>query len=331
MKKTLVTVLLLVLTSVAVITAAAQDEACIAAASTSLAAFSEACGPVGSGAMCVNLGSANSSPLLGEVNDYAGLRLASLNVEAGTWGLGNAALANGSRVAIVGGVEYRDVSEAASQPATLVVTAETGINVRASGSDSATIVGGMRGQETAVANGRNADATWIRVQLSEDNPAGDVVGWVFTEVIDFSGDLLNLPEVADNDLAATPAPSYEAMQAINFRSVGEANCAGSGAAGLFLTSAFREESSFLINGALIRVNGVVFVTANNEEMTVGVMQGTASVTVNRITKNPPLASALSIPLVAEAPITGIVPAAVGNQLATLDIQSLSLAYGSLAR
>jgi hypothetical protein len=331
MKKFLVMALLLVLTSLALVTATAQDDVCVPAASEALASFAEACGPVSSGAMCVNLGSANSTPLSGDVADYAGLRLNALDAAAGTWGLGNAALTNGSRVAIVGGVEYRDVYESASEPVTLSVVAETGINVRESGSTDATIVGGMQGGEAATANGRNADATWLRVTLSEDNPAGEVVGWVFTEVIDFEGDLLNLPEVTGNDLAATPAASYEPMQAINFRSIGEANCAGSGPAGLFLTSAFQQESSFLINGALIRVNGVVFVSATNEAMSVGVMQGSASVTVNRITKNPPLGAALEIPLVADAPITAVAPAAVGNQLAALDIQSLSLAYGSLAR
>jgi uncharacterized protein YgiM (DUF1202 family) len=331
MKKVVIVALLLVLTSIVVVTAAAQDAACVAAASETLAAFTDACGPIGSGTMCVNLGTANSSPLVGEINDYGGLRFNSLSADANIWGLGNGGLTNGSRVAIVGGVEYRDVSEAASNPFTTVITAETGINVRESGSISANVVGGMQGNESAEANGRNADATWLRVQLSEDNPAGNVVGWVFTELIVSEGDLLSLPEVGDNDLAATPASSYEAMQAINFRSIGDSNCAGSSPAGLFLTSAFREESSFLINGALIRVNGVVFVTASNDEMTVGVMQGTASVTINRITKNPPLGAALEIPLVADAPITSITPAAVGNQLIALDIQSLSLGYGSLAR
>jgi hypothetical protein len=117
---------------------------------------------------------------------------------------------------LFGDVEIRNAVETNVEPITVNVTSTGDINVRSGPSTNDERIAGLANGETAVADGRNPDSSWLRVQLSEGNP-----GWVSADLVTVDGDvtLLNV------ETPALPPPPLNPMRSFYFKSgIGDAPC-----------------------------------------------------------------------------------------------------------
>jgi uncharacterized protein YraI len=151
-------------------------------------------------------------------------------------------------------------------PPTLNVTAANQANVRSGPSTNVNVVGSLSAGETLVGDGRNADATWVHIQLADGGS-----GWVFAELVSLDGDINTLNVVTEE----TPVEEEEAPVVVppmsNFTirtGDGTSACAGELPSGIVVQSPDRQIPDEAALVGSIPIPSVTF-TMNNVEIVMG--------------------------------------------------------------
>lgn len=292
---------------------AAQDGTCAAIVQQALAAVEDACAATGRNEACYGNVSVQATPRDGVENlvfeqqgdlvsvaDLDVLRLRALDPETDTWGIALMKLqANlpdtlpGQNVTFLlfGDVEIENAVEPAPDLVTMEVTSSGGINIRSGPSTDNPVIGSLTNGETVIANGRNGDATWLRIQV----PDSDALGWVFAELVTGDDDRQTLAEVdpADTALPFTP------MQAFYFRTgVGATDCADAPADGVLIqTPAGAGKINLRANDVEIQLGSTAYLQAQPDDvMRVSVVEGEAQVTAGGETVTVPAGAQVEVPV-----------------------------------
>jgi hypothetical protein len=239
----------------------------------------------------------------GDIIDVAGVRtleLEPLDETSDIWGIALMQLqANlpetlpGQNVTFLlfGDVEIRNAVEGNIEPVTFNITATGNINVRSGPSSNDEPISQLADGETVVADGRNPDNTWLRIQQPEGNP-----GWVSADLVTLDGDLSLLNVV---DPLALPPPSLTPMQSFYFQSgIGDAPCAEAPDSGILIqTPEGVGQISFTVNDVNIQLGSTAYLQAQpNAEMTVNVVENQATITAQGVTQSVPAGSRVRVPL-----------------------------------
>jgi hypothetical protein len=186
----------------------------------------------------------------------AALMTSPADIETGTWGValvniqaglpaGNAPL----RAILFGEATLTSVVKADTGNAVLLPVKtidEDPVLLRAAASPNEPQVTRLQaGQKDAVADGRNAAGTWVRVRLATDKTT--LVGWANALQVKVTGDIKTLPVLDDRDV--TPAFLYTApLQAFTLVTGSKTACPEA-SAGLILQLSGKETARLLVNGA----------------------------------------------------------------------------------
>lgn len=237
---------------------------------------------------------------LANVADVQSIRLSALNVEANTWGIALMRLqANlpdtlpGQNVTFLlfGDVEIENAVETGEALATIDVTSGGGINVRTGPSTNYAVAGSLATGETVIANGRNADSSWLRIQI----PDSDSLGWVSAPLVTTEGDIesLSVVEAGDEEVPFTP------MQAFYFTtSITGTNCEDAPADGILIQTPEGVGSINLrANDVDIQLGSTAFLQAQpSDEMIVSVIEGQGEVSADGVSVTVPAGSQVTIPM-----------------------------------
>jgi hypothetical protein len=234
------------------------------------------------------------------VTDMASLRLSAMDTSAALWGVALMRLQvnlldelarEPVMLLLFGDVEITnrvDAVPSVTFPAT-VRTNGSHARVRStpyvtSGSQITTLVDG----DTVTATGRTEDGRWIRITLDNERSA-----WI-------ASFLLNAEESFDTlDVVGPRSAVYAPMQAFYVESgVNDAACPEAPNSGLMIqTPEGVAQVTFLINEVDIQLGSTVFFQANaGQELTVSVVEGSASVTADDVTRKATAGSQISVPL-----------------------------------
>lgn len=201
---------------------------------------------------------------------------------------------------LFGDVEIRNAVETAT-PVTLEVASTGDINVRSGPSTNDERISQLANGQTVVADGRNPDSTWLRIQLPDGTP-----GWVSAELVTTTGDVSLLTLV--DPLALLPPPSpLTPMQAFYFQSgIGDAPCEEAPDSGILIqTPEGVGEINFTVNDVDVQLGSTAYLQAQaSGEMTVNVVEHEASVTAQGVTQVVPAGTRVRVPLDANLVASG---------------------------
>lgn len=209
-----------------------QDaQTCSTFVQQALTTVQDACGNTGRNQACYGNFSLEATPREGisnfafdqrgdiaNVGDLQTLRLNGLNPQTNTWGIALMKIqANlpdtlpGQNVTFLmfGDVEIDNAVSPGSSAASIQLTANSNINIRQRPSTEDPVIGSLSKGEIILANGRNDNSTWFRIQI----PDSDSLGWVFGNLVTPTGDPSTLSVV---DAANQEVP-FNPMQAFYFR------------------------------------------------------------------------------------------------------------------
>jgi hypothetical protein len=239
----------------------------------------------------------------GDIVDVVGVRaltLEPLDAASDVWGVALMRLqANlpetlpGQNVTFLmfGDVEIRNAVETNVDPITLEATATGNINVRSGPSTNDEPISQLADGEIVMADGRNPDSTWLRIQLPDGTP-----GWVSAELVTFTGDLSLLNVV---DPLALPPPLLTPMQAFYFQSgIGDAPCDEAPDSGVLIqTPEGVGQINFTVNEVDIQLGSTAYLQAQaSGDMTVNVVENQATVSAQGTTRFVPAGSRVRVPL-----------------------------------
>lgn len=241
------------------------------------------------------------------VTDIASLRLSSMNIDRGEWGVSlirvraslpeedtmqNVELLLFGNVEIRQGVADDDAATATPPPmppATIGITAGNNVNVRSIPSTGGAVIGVVNSGTTVIADARNAAGDWVRINLADESATPEY-GWVFVSLFTIDG---NVDALTITDPNAAPGatvveeqpagPVYGPMQAFFFTSGGEDRpCAEAPDSGILIqTPDGAGVIEFLINEVVISLGSTAYLQAiPNDAMLVSVVEGQAAVTAN---------------------------------------------------
>ena len=214
------------------------------------------------------------------INQINSLRLEAFNNINNQWGVvvlkAQANLPDtvpGQNVVMVlfGDVELTQAELVDDESLNLTVSASSSVNVRQEASRDATLAGSLGSGKSAVANGRNADNSWLHIEQSDGTS-----GWVFAELLSIEGDLNSLP-VLD---ATGGSESDLTTQAFYFRSgIGTADCLETPNGLLLQSPPGGPITTLNINGAWVSFGSTIFVQASpdSNQMTINTLAGVAQV------------------------------------------------------
>lgn len=193
-------------------------------------------------------------------------------------------------VLLFGNVEIQNqVSGTPPEPVLIEVTAQNDINIRAAPSTNNLILGVLRYNQTATADGRNEAGDWLRIIIPESNDTG----WVYAPLVTVDGDV-------DELLVTDPnAVTYGPMQAFYFRSgVSDRPCDEAPDSGILIqTPEGAGEITFLINEVTIELGSTIYLQAQpSAEMTISVVEGQARVAALGTTVTVPAGARVRVPL-----------------------------------
>ncbi len=296
-----------------VTTATAQDSTCAPLVEQALSSVEEGCAAAGRNQACygyVDLTATARADAenftfdqagdVANVADVQSLRLSALDEVANTWGIALMRLqANlpdalpGQNVTFLlfGDVEIENAVEPTEALTTIEATSTGAINVRTGPSTNFAVAGSLTTGELVIANGRNADASWLRIQIPESN----ALGWVSTPLVttEDAVDTLSVVEASDQEVPLAP------MQAFYFRTgITGTTCAEAPADGILIQT---PEGAGMIN---IRANDVdiqlgstAYLQAQpGADMTVSVIEGEGAITADGVTVTVPAGAEVTIPL-----------------------------------
>jgi hypothetical protein len=162
------------------------------------------------------------------------------------------------------------------------------INVRLLPSTEAVTVATAPSQSTLLATGRNSDTSWLRVKVEDGRE-----GWVYVPLVSSADDLETLSVVEPASVYYSP------MQAFYFQSgVDDAACPEAPNSGLLIqTPEGVGKVKFLINEVDIQLGSTVFFEAQpGDEMTVSVVEGSATVTTGGVSYKAVAGTQIGVPL-----------------------------------
>lgn len=140
------------------------------------------------------------------------------------------------------------------------VLALRGVNLRATPSIAATVIGSLLQGETYTAVGRLEDNTWVRVRLETGQ-----IGWVSAQFLQSNLGFMELTAVSPN------SPAYLAMQAFDLYT--EDACS----AVLLIAPKSAGIYELAINGLIVQVHGAALVNLAENEISVASLAGETSV------------------------------------------------------
>ncbi|MDX2136447.1 MAG: SH3 domain-containing protein [Chloroflexota bacterium] len=302
-------------------TAAAQNETCTAIIQEALAVVGEACAATGRNQACYGNIQLAATPRDGapaftfeqpgdvvNIADVETLRLSALDTDESSWGVALMQLqANlpdtlpGQNVTFLlfGDVEIENAVEPSAPLPTLEAISTGSINVRIGPSTEAGIAGSLASGETVTVNGRNADASWLRIII----PDSGSLGWVRADLVTAEGDVNSLEVVEADDLEIPFTP----MQAFYFRTgIIGTTCAEAPQDGILIqTPEGAGEITLRANDVDIRLGSTAYLRAQpGETMSVSVLEGQGAVTADGSTVIVPEGAWTEIPITDDLTPTG---------------------------
>ena len=294
----------------------AQTETCSAVVQQALADVDEGCAATGRNQACYGFVSLDATPREGaenflfdkqgdvaDVADISTLRLSALDVENDEWGIALLKLqANlpdalpGQNVTFLlfGDVEIENAVVPADETAAsveLTATTTSGANIRSAPGSDAERAGSLATGAVVTVNGRNADSTWLRIQIPESSS----LGWVSASLLSADGDVSTL-SVVEGDAAATP---FTPMQAFYFRTgITGTTCADAPADGILIqTPEGAGQITLRANDVDIQLGSTAFFQAvPGAEMTVSVVEGEGEATADGVSVAIPAGTQVTIPV-----------------------------------
>jgi hypothetical protein len=281
---------------------------CELLASDALATAREACADLKVGEAC--FGHAGVSTADGtlvasgdrvSVADLDNLATSAANVEVGEWGVAMLALpANLSEGNAITAVLYGDAQmvrpvQTVSDRATVTISngGTAPLNLRNGAGITYELVGQLESGASAVADGRNEQADWARIQF------GDVMAWVFTPLIEWEGDqadLLALEVLLPNDVTPPVITTEGPFQAFTLATA-ESACEAA-PSGLLLQYNGEEVASLMVNQATLDFSDATLqlTAVANEALEVKVLTGSVTVTARGIPEEATVGEAVSVSL-----------------------------------
>jgi hypothetical protein len=233
---------------------------------------------------------------MADVSDIQSLRLSAMNVDAGVWGVAlmrlQASLPESTpkkniTLLMFGEVEIGN-SVTSTPLANVTIHSSQTINVRLLPSSEAVIVTTAAPQSILLATGRNSDTSWLRVKVDDGR-----AGWVYAPLVSSTDDLDTLAVVEPTSIYYAP------MQAFYFQSgVDDAACPEAPNSGMLIqTPEGVGKVTFLINEVDIQLGSTVFFEAQpGDEMTVSVVEGSATVTTGGVSYHAVAGTQIGVPL-----------------------------------
>jgi hypothetical protein len=231
------------------------------------------------------------------VTDMASLRLSAMDTAAALWGVALMRLQvnlldhlqpEPVMLLLFGDVEITNPVDAVPSVTFPVTVSTDGSSARVRSTPNGLYIATLADGDTVTATGRTEDGRWIRITLDNERSA-----WV-------SRILLNAEESFDTlDVVGPRSAIYAPMQAFYMESgVNDAACPEAPNSGLMIqTPEGVAELTFLINEVDIQLGSTVFFQANaGQELTVSVVEGSASVTAQGVTWEATAGSQISVPL-----------------------------------
>ncbi len=299
-------------------TALAQDATCPEIVQAALDATDEQCSATGRNEACYGNVNLEATPQPG-IDDFTfrtpgdlvavsaveSLTLSSRVDDTGEWGVALMQLqANlpeslpGQNVTFLlfGDVQITNGVETNVDPITFDVAAQGNINVRGGPSTDDAPIASLSGGETVMANGRNADGSWLQVALADGS-----TGWVSADVVALDGDSSLLNVIDPLALPLNP------MQAFYFQSgIGDAPCAEAPDSGILVqTPEGVGEIQFTVNDVNVVLGSTAYLQAQpGGDMTTSMVEGEATVTAGGASVAVPAGSFVTVPLDAQGRAAG---------------------------
>jgi len=233
----------------------------------------------------------------------------------------------------VTGVLYGDA--AVARPAavdtdrpTMTVTNNGGAaaNLRAGAGTTYGVAGQLEPGQSAVADGRNQQGDWIRLQID------GAAAWVFARLVTWDGDLNSLDVLLPDDVSS-PFESGTPFQSFTLTTGSAPEACPAAASGLLLQYAGETAANLQINGVELDFsNASLLVTAApNDTLEVMVLDGSATVTARGIPQDVAAGGAARVSLAGEDGLTptGAPVAAASFAFAQAAAAPLSALPGSL--
>lgn len=310
---------------------------CEQVASEALAAAREACAGLERGEVCfghagVSATSSGENMLAASgdrvaIADIDMVQTSVAQIESSEWGVAMAQFPAGLpesdagvTAVLFGAAQMTRPAQVASDRPTLAISNGGGapVNLRNGAGITYDLVGQLAAGEEAVADGRNEQADWLRIQYSGG------IAWVFTPLIGWEGDYaaVNALEVLlPNDV--TPAfEAGEPFQAFTL-STGEAGCPEA-PSGLLLQYTGDDVASVVINETTVEFkNATLLVSAvANDSLDVKVMAGVVTVTARGIPQEAAIGEGVRVNLGGE---DGLMPIAAPVAIATFAFPEMAYA------
>lgn len=205
-----------------------------------------------------------------------------------------------TRIVLFGDAE---ITNAVDSLVTLEMRVNTPINVRVGPYAEEGLAGSRAVGETVIATGRtvnDAGEEWIRIDFQEHRSR---IGWIIGWALNSDEDRNQLPVVDANDVIFSP------MQAFNVRTgMNDAPCDPAPDSGIFIqTPPAFGPLAYTVNGALLELNGTVFIQTDDAFLYISNLGGDASVWADGSKQIIPVGSLTRIPIgvdgsVADAPV-----------------------------
>ncbi|HEX3049808.1 MAG TPA: SH3 domain-containing protein [Aggregatilineaceae bacterium] len=214
-----------------------------------------------------------------------GLATVSANPESGEWGVAMlmlpAGLADGAVTAVLFGEAQMAKPVVAETPDRPTLTITNGgsapINLRGGAGTTYAAVGELLPDTSAVADGRNEQADWVRIQMPDGTAA-----WVFVRLIEWEGDnsaITALDVLAPDDVSPVFVAS-EPFQSFTLTTGTRSELCGAAPSGLLLQYAGENPAIVQINQVTLAFSDATLLVhaAANESLSVMVLSGSVTAT-----------------------------------------------------
>lgn len=296
----------------AIISAQEDDEACPAIVEDALEVTEERCDATSSSEVCYGNLFLEAEPHTGLEDDFKldepgdteaitevrSLQLSPMDTSEEIWGVAlmrvSAVLSgDNTNPEDITFLLFGDVAIDNGVPAQTVSVLRDG-NIRALPDTNSEILGTVQTGDTLVADGRLEDDSWVRVRLPDDE---SVSGWIFTTITDTDVEELAAvePQTNTEDLDLLYGP----MQAFYLRSgKDDAPCSEAPNSGMLIqTPEGAAEITLLMNEANVQLQATAYVQAQpGEEMTLFVVEGTATIESNGVERTLLPGTSVSVPI-----------------------------------
>ncbi len=320
-------------------TAYAQTAVCTDLVQQALTTVDTACAPTGRNQACYGNLALLATPRDGaqgfrfdrqgdltDIADLATLQLQQLDLVTKVWGIAlmkvQANLPDtlpGQNVTFLlfGDVKVENAASDASI-LTVEVTAGESSTARSGPAPQYRILGSLAKGQTASAQGRNADASWLLIQV----PNSNTTGWVYAGYLSAAGDLMTLPVVdqGQGEIAFKP------MQAFYFSTgIGQSGCEQAPDGLLIQTPKGQGKINLRANDADIQLGSTAFLQAQpGGQMTLSIVEGEGKLTAQGKTVTVPAGMQAQVPLDTNLKADGVPGAARPYDAAALANLPISL-------